>query len=178
MPMTSKDLQAPSARQTARQWRVALGDERMAHLIKDAFRCTSGALQRRLKAIGVLYGHWTFLRILWQTDGLTQRQLSEQAGVTEPSAFTALQAMEKLGYIQRQKMPGNKKEIRVILTPKGQALRAVMVPAAEEVNTLATTGISAQDLAATRRTLLAMVENLSGDAQAQQQIQALFKVAA
>jgi DNA-binding MarR family transcriptional regulator len=86
--------------------------------------------------------------------------------------------MEKLGYIQRQKMPGNKKEIRVILTPKGQALRAVMVPAAEEVNTLATTGISAQDLAATRRTLLAMVENLSGDAQAQQQIQALFKVAA
>jgi MarR family transcriptional regulator, organic hydroperoxide resistance regulator len=176
--MPSKDFPVQQTRQTDRQWRVALSDERMAHLIKDAFRCTSAALQRRLKAIGVLYGHWTFLRILWQTDGLTQRQLSEQAGVTEPSAFSALQAMEKLDYIQRLKMPGNKKEIRVILTPKGQALRSVMVPAAEEVNTLATTGISEQDLAATRRTLLAMVENLSGDAQSQQQIQALFKVAA
>jgi hypothetical protein len=38
-------------------------------------------------AFGVL--HWTFLRILWQSDGLTQRELSMRAGVTEPTTFTA-----------------------------------------------------------------------------------------
>lgn len=162
--MPSPDTQAFSPLEAARQWRGALSDERMAHLIKDAFRCTSSALQRRLKTLGVLYGHWTFLRILWQTDGLTQRQLSEQAGVTEPSTVTALQAMEKQGYITRQKMPHNKKEVRVFLTPKGAALRAQIVPAAEEVNHLATAGIPAEDLAATRRTLLAIAANLSDDA--------------
>ena len=150
----------------SRNWREVLHDERMAHLIKDAFRCTSGALQRRLRQHKVLYGHWTFLRILWQTDGLTQRQLSEQAGVTEPSAFTALQAMEKLGYITRQKMPANKKEIRVFLAPAGAALRHQIVPAAEEVNRLALADIPPQDLAATRRTLLAVIGNLAGDAAA------------
>lgn len=145
-------------------WRDVLHDERMAHLIKDAFRCTSGALQRRLRQQSVLYGHWTFLRILWRTDGLTQRQLSEQAGVTEPSTFSALQAMEKLGYITRQKMPNNKKEVRVFLTSRGTALRAQIVPAAEEVNRIALMGIAPQDLDATRRTLLTVIENLAGDA--------------
>lgn len=149
-------------------WREVLHDERMTHLIKDAFRCTSSALQRRLRKHAVLYGHWTFLRILWQTDGVTQRQLSEQAGVTEPSTFTAVQAMEKLGYLTRQKMPDNKKQIRVFLTSRGTALRSLIVPAAEEVNRIALSGISAEDLAATRRTLLALVQNLSGDVQAPQ----------
>jgi DNA-binding MarR family transcriptional regulator len=148
----------------SRAWRDVLHDERMTHLIRTAFRCTSGALQRRLKQQDVLYGHWTFLRILWQTDGVTQRQLSEQAGVTEPSTVTALQAMEKLGYITRQKMPGNKKQIRVFLTAKGMSLRSLIVPCAEEVNRIVIAGISADDLAATRRTLLAVIENLNGDA--------------
>jgi MarR family transcriptional regulator, organic hydroperoxide resistance regulator len=112
----------------------------------------------------VLYGHWTFLRILWQTDGVTQRQLSEQAGVTEPSTVTALKAMEKLGYITRQKMTGNKKQIRVFLTSKGMGLRSLVVPCAQEVNRIVIAGISAEDLAATRRTLLAVIENLNRDA--------------
>ena len=150
--------------QASRQWREELHEERMAHLIKTAFRCTSGGLQRRLKQHGVLYGHWTFLRILWQTDGLTQRQLSEQAGVTEPSTVTALQAMEKLGYITRQKMPDNRKQIRVFLTARGRALRALIVPRAQEVNRIVVAGIPADDLAVTRRTLLAVIDNLSRDA--------------
>ena len=147
----------------SREWREVLHEERMAHLVKTAFRCTSGSLQRRLRQHAVLYGHWTFLRILWQTDGVTQRQLSEQAGVTEPSTVTALQAMEKLGYLTRQKLEGNKKEIRVFLTARGRALRSVIVACAQEVNQLSVAGISADDLAVTRRTLLALIENLGRD---------------
>ncbi|MGU7774240.1 MarR family winged helix-turn-helix transcriptional regulator [Burkholderia sp. MR1-5-21] len=75
--------------------------------VKDAYRGLSKALQTRLKFRDVMYGHWTFLRILWKTDGITQRQLSEQAGVMEPATFSALQSMEKLGYVSRRKMPGN-----------------------------------------------------------------------
>lgn len=135
----------------------------MAHLIKDAFRFTSSALRKRLGKHAVQYGHWTLLRILWQTDGVTQRQLSDRAGISEPATFYALQAMEKLGYVTRQKMPDNRKQIRVFLTPKGAALRAQSVAAAEDVNRLALAGISSEDVAATRRTLLALVGNLAAD---------------
>jgi len=141
-------------------WRVTLQHDRIAHLIKDAFRCTSTSLQKLLKEHRVAYGHWTFLRILWQTDGLTQRQLSDQAGVTEPSTVLALRSMEKLGYIKRMKLEGNKKEIRVFLNPAGTALRSLCIPCAEYVNTSALKGISQENLNTTRQTLLAMIGNL------------------
>ena len=135
----------------------------MAHLVKDAFRCTSRALQRRLEPQSVAYSHWTLLRVLWQTDGITQRQLSEQAGVTEPSTFAALQRMEKLGYVSRQKLRGNGKEVRVFLAPKGAGLRTTIVAAAEDVNRVALAGIPEADIEATRRTLLAMIGNLTAE---------------
>lgn len=134
--------------------------ERLAHLIKEAFRCTSSRLQQRLKVHDLLYGHWTLLRVLWQTDGLTQRQLSQQAGVKEPSTHAALLAMEALGYVERLRLPGNHKQVRIFVTAKGRALRNAVVAEAQGVNALAIQGVSAQDLATTRRTLLAVIRNL------------------
>jgi DNA-binding MarR family transcriptional regulator len=141
-------------------WSQAVSNERLAHLIKIAYRGFSRGLQMRLRKHSVLYGHWTLLRILWQTDGITQRQLSEQAGVMEPTTFAALQTMEKLGYIMRQKMG---KQVRIFVTPKGAALKALIVPAAEEVNQVALAGIPPEDLSATRRTMLTIIQNLSAD---------------
>ena len=157
-PATMRKIPQSSA--SAPRWRDALSDERMAHLIKSAFRATSRALQERLAKHSVQYGHWTLLRVLWQTDGITQRQLSEQAGVTEPSTFAALQRMEQLGYVVRGKVPGNQKQNRVFLTAKGAALRALSVSAAEDINAAALAGISSDDIAAARRTLIAMIDNL------------------
>ena len=151
-------------REAPPRWREALSGERIAHLLKLAFRDTSRALQDRLAHHGVQYGHWTLLRVLWQTDGLTQRQLSEQANVAEPSTFAALRQMEELGYIARQKVPGNLRQVRVFLTAKGAALRSASVGAAEEVNRVALAGLPAEDVAAARRVLVAIVENLEREA--------------
>ena len=147
-----------------RSVREALSDERIAHLVKSAFRETSRALQERLAAHGVQYGHWTLLRVLWQTDGLTQRQLAEQAGVSEPSAFAALRQMEEQGCVTRQKVPGNQRQVRVFLTSKGNALRRPSVGAAEEVNRVALGGLSQEEVEAARRVLLAIVDNLQREA--------------
>ena len=56
------------------------------------------SLHVRLTAHGVSFGHWTFLRILWTADGLTQKELSDLAGVMEPTTFSAIKAMEDMGY--------------------------------------------------------------------------------
>src|SRR5258708_40124580 len=80
-------------------WQEAVPNDRLAHLVKDVTRAFVRALQARLAQHGVTFGHWTFLRVLWETDGLTQRELSDQAGVMEPTTFAAIKAMEKLGYV-------------------------------------------------------------------------------
>jgi DNA-binding MarR family transcriptional regulator len=146
-----------------RHWRDAVPDDRFAHLVKDATRVLVRALQRRLAAFGVSFGHWAFLRILWESDGLTQRELSREAGVMEPTTFGALKAMESRGYIARRQLAGNRRKIHIFLTAKGRALKDKLVPLAEEVNRIAVQGVPARDVAATRRTLFAVLESLARD---------------
>jgi MarR family transcriptional regulator, organic hydroperoxide resistance regulator len=146
-----------------RHWQEAIPNDRLAHLVKHAARGLARALQMRLTEHSVSYGHWTFLRILWESEGLTQRQLSDQAGVMEPTTFSALNAMEKRGYVTRRPNPRSRKEVHVYLTPKGRALKSKLVPLAEEVNEVALRDVAAADIAATRRTLLALIANLAAD---------------
>ena len=77
-----------------RHWREAVPDDRFAHLVKDATRSFQRALQVRLVEHEVPFGHWTFLRVLWEADGLTQKQLSDEVGVMEPTTYTVVRAME------------------------------------------------------------------------------------
>jgi DNA-binding MarR family transcriptional regulator len=135
----------------------------LAHLVRDAARGLVRSLQLRLTEHSVSFGHWAFLRVLWESDGLTQRDLSERVGVMESTTSAALGALEKLGYVQRRKRADNRKNLYVFLTPEGAALKAKLVPLAEEVNEVAVEGVPPEHIAVTRRTLLAMIRNLAAD---------------
>ena len=152
-----------ATREILRHWQEAVPNDRLAHLVKHAARGLARALQMRLTEHSVSYGHWTFLRILWESEALTQRQLSARAGVMEPTTFSALNAMERLGYVSRRASPRSRKEVHVHLTPRGRALKRKLVPLAEEVNEVALRKVGAADVATTRRTLLALIENLAAD---------------
>ena len=151
----------PSTQSILRHWRKAVPNDRLAHLVKDATRALVRALQMRLAQHAVSFGHWTFLRILWEGDGLTQRELSEQAGVMEPTTYSALKAMERLGYICRRQLGGNRKKVYVLLTPKGRRLRERLVPLAEDVNRIAVRSVRPAHIAIARSVLLAIIANLA-----------------
>jgi MarR family transcriptional regulator, organic hydroperoxide resistance regulator len=123
----------PATREILRHWQEAVPNDRLAHLVKHAARGLARALQMRL------------------------------TGVMEPTTFSALNAMEKLGYVTRRPNPKSRKEVQVFLTPKGRALKGKLVPLAEEVNEVALRGVAAADVVATRRALLALVANLAAD---------------
>jgi DNA-binding MarR family transcriptional regulator len=146
-----------------RHWREAVPNDRLAHLVTDAARALLRALQTRLAEYTVPLGHWKFLRILWEKDGITQRELSEQAGVMEPTTFSALKTMEKLGYVVRRQMPDNKKKNFIFLTPHGRLLKNKLVPLAKDVNQIAVRNVSRVDVATVRQTLLTIIENLAED---------------
>ncbi len=158
---TARDAEVAS--RLLHHWREAVPNDRMAHLVKDATRAFLRSLQASLAAHDVQLGHWTFLRILWERDGLTKRELSAEAGVMEPTTVVALRAMEVLGYVTLAQRPENRKNVYVFLTAKGKRLKKVLVPLAEEVNAVAMRGLSDSEVAVTRRALLVMIDNLARD---------------
>lgn len=153
--------EAAEAQQILHHWREAVPYDRLAHLVKDATRAFVRALQARLAAHDVSFGHWTFLRVLWEHDGLTQKALSREVGVMEPTTFIAVTAMERLGYVARRQRPDNRKNVYVHLTRKGRALKRKLVPLAEKVNSVGVRGIDPAHVAVAREVLLAIIANLA-----------------
>ena len=146
-----------------RHWQDAVPDDRLAHLIRDAGRSLGHRLAPLLAEHDIPFGHWVFLRVLWDRDGLTQKELSDAIGVTEPTTFAAVKALEERGYITRRHEPGNRRKLHVFLTPEGAALRDELVPLANEVNKIAVKGIPDEHLKILREAMLKMICNLAED---------------
>jgi MarR family transcriptional regulator, organic hydroperoxide resistance regulator len=144
-------------------WRESVPNDRLAHLVRDVARAQMRALQLRIAPFGVSFGHWTFLRILWIRDGLTQKELSNLAGVMEPTTFSAVKAMEQMGLIERRQLAGNRKNMHVFLTPSGRSLEKKLVPMAEEVNRISVQGLSEKSIGQLRKSLLFIIDNLAKD---------------
>ena len=125
--------------------RTFVVEEAAAHLVPLAARLFARALQERLSRHGVSVAQWSMLLLLWEEDGLTQRELGRRQRIEEPTAARTLHRMERDGLVRRLSDGGDRRRRRVVLTERGRLLRDELVPAALEVNAVATHGLSADD---------------------------------
>jgi MarR family transcriptional regulator, organic hydroperoxide resistance regulator len=130
------------------------------YLVRDAHRAFQRLLERRIADYGVTRGQWYFLRVLWITDGVSQRQLSARVGMMEPTTVIALRGMERAGLIRRVRGDDDRRKVRVYLTPKAKRLRNELLAVARAITDEAERGIEPRDLAAFRRIIARMTENL------------------
>jgi DNA-binding MarR family transcriptional regulator len=144
----------------------AYADERIAHLVRLCARGFGRSLQIRLADHDVSFGQWVFLRILWNEEGLSQREMADRAGLTEPTVHTALHKLETLGYVSRRTLPGNRRKQHTFLTETGKRLRDVLEPLAVEVNMQAMRGLSEDSAETFRQTLMLVIDNLDADEKA------------
>jgi DNA-binding MarR family transcriptional regulator len=129
-------------------------------LVRDANRAFQRLLERRIAPHGVTRGQWYFLRVLWDEDGLSQRELSARVGMMEPTTVIALRSMERAGLIRRTRSADDKRITHVTLTPKGKRLRNPMLRLAREIVDQGAAGIGREELDAFRRTLARVTANL------------------
>ena len=76
-------------------------EDSLGFQVRDLNRLMQRALAARLARHGVAPGAWYVLRVLWEEDGLTQRELAARIGMQEPTAVIALRGMEEAGWITR-----------------------------------------------------------------------------
>jgi DNA-binding MarR family transcriptional regulator len=130
------------------------------HLVRDAHRAFQRLLERRIAPYGVTRGQWYFLRVLWTTDGLSQRELSARVGMMEPTTVIALRSMEKAGLIRRMRSGDDRRKVHVLLTAKAKRLRNELLDVARTITDEAEEGISVRDFASFRRVIARMTANL------------------
>lgn len=117
----------------------------VGYQLRTAHRVTQRYLQLAIEPYGVTLGMWYFLRVLWQEDGLTQRELSHRIGTMEPTTLSAIASMEKSGLVRRERDALDRRKLHVRLTPKGLALKTELLPLAAGVVEKSMAGFSAED---------------------------------
>lgn len=142
-----------------RAWRIRPKAERRASCrgrLQSLAADTAAARRRHFRSVGLsanpLYN-----------DGLSQRELSQRAHLTEPTAHSALTKLEKQGIIARKKVDSNKRTLQMFLTAKGWELRDRLEPMARDVNERSLQGLVDEDERILRKGLLAIIRNLEED---------------
>jgi len=154
--------QRPSPRDQVPSHRAGVFPPRLSsgYLVRDAHRAFQRLLERRIAPYGVVRGQWYFLRVLWITDGLSQRELSARVGMMEPTTVIALRTMERVGLIRRVRGDDDRRKVRVFLTAKAKRLRGELLAVARTITDEAEAGLTPRDLATFRRVIARMTANL------------------
>lgn len=138
-------------------------DRSVGYQIRLTHRLIQRALQARIERHGVTLGMWYYLRVLWDDDGLTQRELSRRIGTMEPTTLSAIAAMEQEGLVRRERNAADRRKINIFLTEKGRDLETLLLPAGIDVVELATRAFSAREIDTLLGMLHAMQHELQDD---------------
>jgi len=138
-----------------------LADERIAHIVRHTGRAFQNGLERRLAAHGVNFGFWSYLRVLWNEEGLSQRVLSERVGLTGPTTHSVIRRMESAGLVEMRPVVEGRPRRAVYLSQRGRDLRKTLEPLAEEINRVAIDGLTRQEVDELRRLMLRINDNLA-----------------
>ena len=116
--------------------------ESVGFVVREVWRLFARCLQPRIAREGVSIGMWFVLRMLWDEDGMTQRELGERVGINGPTMVTALNAMERAGLVKRVHNQIDRRKINVFLTERGRKLKSKLWPMAAEVLELSLSGLT------------------------------------
>lgn len=142
-------------------------DDSAGYLVNHLARLFARELQVRIKPLGLSTGTFPALLVLWENDGLTQRELIDRLDVEQPTMTNTLARMERDGLIRRAKDPADGRAQRIWLTESARALEGPATAAAEAVNTLALERLTPEERAALLGLVRKVIAGLQKEADAQ-----------
>jgi DNA-binding MarR family transcriptional regulator len=128
-------------------------DDSLDFLIRDTRRLLLKAIEIRLAQHGIPLGAWFPLRILYEEDGITQRELSRKLGYLDAAAGAIVEVMEKLQLVRRVRNADDRRKINVFLTPMGKRMGKRTIKYMQEINEQIESGFTKRE-AETLRSLL------------------------
>lgn len=129
-------------------------------LLRRSHLAFSKIFRDRLKDHDVSFSEFVHLERLWYDDGLNQTELSRRVGIETASSTTVLDALEKRGYIRRERDARDRRNIRVFLEPAGAEIEAKLLECAAGINAIAREGLNKSDIAEFFRIMSVIAGNL------------------
>ncbi len=141
-------------------WDVPTQGRGLRYLVRFVNRAYTKLVEAELrKHVDITYAQWSFIRVLCEKDGLSQRELSDRNGLMENTTFVALNLMQARGWVRRQRDTVDKRRWLIYLTPEGRALSRLHL-LVEKTARLAIEDVPPETIVAVRQGLRQMLGNL------------------
>lgn len=120
-------------------------------------------LQRSLKERGfdITAEQWGILRVLWEEEGLSQKEVGDRLFKDKPNVTRIVDAMERKGMLFRQPVHNDRRKYSLYLTRDGKKLQAELLPIAQEILKKATNSLNNNELESLKNLLNVIYGNLS-----------------
>ncbi len=122
-------------------------DDQLGYGLYSAFLAVGRTYKLWLDQIGLTYPQYLVLSVLWENDDQTVTAIANRLDL-EPSTITPLlKRLEQAGHVLRHRNREDERQVKVVLTEEGRALRAKTRTLAEALYTkAANAGMTTEDV--------------------------------
>ena len=99
------------------------------------------------------------LHVLWENDGISNRELSKKSGLAMSSLTTMLERMEEKNLLIRKFCPSDKRKILIFLTDYAKSLKSEYDEISDKMTEISFEGISIEERLAVEATLEKVLYN-------------------
>jgi DNA-binding MarR family transcriptional regulator len=113
-----------------------------------------------LQEHGVYLGQDHMLELLWQSDGLTPREIATKLGHAVPTVVKMTQRMESTGLVARRPDARDRRLVRIYLSDRGRELQELLFKELADFERQTIAGLGSDDLAALEHGLTVVLHNM------------------
>lgn len=99
-------------------------DDQLCYAIYSAGIAIQRACKPLLDGLGLTYPQYLVLNILWQGDAQTVGGIADRLALESSTLTPLLKRLEVAGLVMRNRNPENERQVIVVLTEQGWAMRA------------------------------------------------------
>ncbi len=116
--------------------------------------------QKVVKPFDITVDQWEILVVLWEKEGITQKDLAERLYKDQTNIARMLFKLEKKGFVHRVTHETDRRSLRVYLTVKGREIKEEILAPSIEAYKKTIEGLSDEEVETFRRILAVMYNNV------------------
>ncbi|MCM3039395.1 MarR family transcriptional regulator [Paenibacillus motobuensis] len=116
--------------------------------------------QKVVNPFDITVDQWEILVILWEKEGITQKEIAERLLKDQTNIARMLFKLEKKGFIYRVVHETDRRSLRVYLTPKGREVKDDILTPSLEAYGNTVKGLSEEEVETFRRILSVIYNNV------------------
>jgi DNA-binding MarR family transcriptional regulator len=111
-------------------------DNQLCFALYAASNAMTRLYRDRLERLGLTYPQYLVLLVLWEQDGIAVKEIGQRLHLDSGTLTPMLKRMEQAGLVERRRSKADERQVDIVLTPAGQALKAEIRGLREELRCL------------------------------------------